>query len=360
VGNKWIQSRVLEALGRLDLTKLTEPQLLEALRAYQVCFIRMGKPHVGVDAIAGKLEALYPAKSSNVTRELCQLLVYLESDAVIARSLPLLEAAKTQEDQLFFIFTLRNLRDGWTQPQRESYFAWLNRAQQNYTGGASYKLFLKNVRQDATKTLSESEKLALAPLLKPPIEVAPSFEESENKPVKPFVRKWAMEDLVPRLERLKSGRSFESGKAAFAAVSCIKCHRFNGEGGASGPDITGAGKRFQPADLLEAIVLPSKVISDQYQAIEIITRKKQVVVGTVQEENDRQIVIRSSPLSTETETVKKDQIAQRRASKISVMPEGLIDVLTEDEVLDLLAYVRAAGDPKDEAFAKRTVTSQAP
>ena len=159
-----------------------------------------------------------------------------------------------------------------------------------------------------------------------------------------------MDDLTPKLVSSKAGRYFTNGKAAFNALGCIKCHRFNGAGGGSGPDISGVGNRFQPADLLEAIVMPSKVISDQYQATEIITKKKQVFVGTVSEENDDVVVVRPSPLSTATETVKKDQIAERRPSKVSIMPQGLIDVLHEDEVLDLLAYIRSAGDPKDPAF----------
>jgi putative heme-binding domain-containing protein len=169
-----------------------------------------------------------------------------------------------------------------------------------------------------------------------------------------------MQDLVPKLNRLKSGRSFENGKSAFAAVSCIKCHRFNGAGGASGPDITGAGNRFQPADLLESIVLPSKIISDQYQATEIITKNKHVAVGSVQSENEQQVVIRSSPLSSETETVAKGEIAIRRPSKLSIMPQGLIDVLSEDDVLDLLAYIRSAGNPKDPSFHTAGPTASTP
>jgi putative heme-binding domain-containing protein len=362
VGNKWVQPRILSALNRPDLATLTESQLLDILRAYEVCFARMGMPSdpAMTSTISKRLEALYPHKSTDVTHELCQLLAYLNVPSVITKSMPLLKDAKTQEEQLFYVFTLRNLREGWTKPHRETYFAWLNRAQQNYTGGASYKLFLKNVREDSIKTLGESEKLALGPLLKTPVEIDASAEDSKDVKPRKVVRAWEMKDLLPKLDKLNAGRSYESGKAAFAAVSCIKCHRFNGTGGPSGPDITGVGNRFQPADLLEAIVLPSKVISDQYQATEIITRKKQVFVGTVQEENDLAIILRSSPLSTETETVPKTQIAERRPSKLSVMPQGLLDVLSENEVLDLLAYVRAAGNPEDKAFQKSAVTSGSP
>src|SRR5439155_17592784 len=59
-----------------------------------------------------------------------------------------------------------------------------------------------------------------------------------------FVRDWTMEDLVPLLEQTKSGRSFASGHAAFKQVGCGQCHKFAGEGGSVGPDLTGVGKRL--------------------------------------------------------------------------------------------------------------------
>ncbi|MEO6436046.1 MAG: c-type cytochrome, partial [Tepidisphaeraceae bacterium] len=305
-----------------------------------------------------RLDALYPSQYADVNRELMQLLVFVESPNVITKSLALLGKATTQDEQLFYAFNLRNVRAGWTLPQREAYFNWLNRAHQNYTGGASFKLFLENVRKEAIDTLGDDEKLVLAPLLKAPMEVA--VAGADHLPTRKFVKSWEMADLTPALDRLKSGRSYESGKAAFVAVSCGKCHRFNGEGGASGPDISGVGNSFQAADLLEAIVLPSKIISDQYQATEIITKKKEVVVGTVHEENDDRVVIRSSPLSTATEAVAKKDIATRRPSKLSIMPQGLIDVLSEDEVLDMIAYLRSAGDANDPAFRKPPTQAAAP
>jgi putative heme-binding domain-containing protein len=358
VGNRSLQPRILGSLARLDLAKLPHDQLLDALRAYELCFIRMGEPTAPATAssIQSRLEALFPSESSDVNHELCQLLVYLKSPTVIAKSLALLDKAPTQEEQLFYAFNLRNIRDGWTLAQRQAYFKWLNHAQQSYTGGASYKPFLQNVKIEAIATLGDDEKRALAPVLKPGMELAFSGPDAAV-PARKFVRNWQMQDQMPQLDRLKSGRSYESGKAAFAAVSCIKCHRFNGDGGGSGPDISGVGSRFQPRDLLEAIVLPSKIISDQYQATEIITKSKRVVVGTIAEENDEKLVIRSSPLSTQTETVLKKDIAQRRPSKLSIMPEGLIDVLSENEVLDLLAYLRSAGDPRDPAFRPDTLTT---
>ncbi|MBA2706640.1 MAG: PQQ-dependent sugar dehydrogenase, partial [Gemmatimonadaceae bacterium] len=268
-GDKSLQPRVIEALDRLDLTKLTEEQQLEALRAYGLCFIRMGRPTDAVsNSLRSRFNSMFPHKSVSVTHELTELLVYLKSPTVVDKSMKLLDGAQTQEEQLFYAFQIRNLAIGWTPQLRDSYFRWLNRAQQNYRGGASFQLFLKNVRSDAVKTLSEQEKVAYAPLLKPVIEAPP--EAAAHIPARKFVRSWTMQDLALKLQQVKSGRSFESGKSAYAAVSCVKCHRFNGEGGASGPDISGVGARFQPADLLESLILPSKIISDQYQATQII------------------------------------------------------------------------------------------
>ena len=55
-------------------------------------------------------------------------------------------------------------------------------------------------------------------------------------------------------------------------MSCAACHRFAGEGGSSGPDLTSLGNKFTARDVLEAIIEPSKVVSDQFGG-SIVTRK---------------------------------------------------------------------------------------
>ncbi len=58
----------------------------------------------------------------------------------------------------------------------------------------------------------------------------------------------------------------------FSAARCVVCHRYSGEGGATGPDLTQLAGRFGAKDMLEAIIEPSKVISDQYKASVVETR----------------------------------------------------------------------------------------
>ena len=154
------------------------------------------------------------------------------------------------------------------------------------------------------------------------------------------------------LGKVETGRSFEKGKAAYIAAQCYKCHRFNGEGGDTGPDITGVGNRFNAQYILEAIVVPSKVISDQYQSSLVLTHQGEVFAGRIIDENDQKITIRTDPFAREMITVQKKEIEERQKSPVSEMPQGLINTLTKDEILDMVAYLRSAGKADDKAFKK--------
>src|SRR5437773_1709602 len=76
-------------------------------------------------------------------------------------------------------------------------------------------------------------------------------------------------------------RDFDHGRAMFAAANCFACHRFASEGGSFGPDLSGLAGRFSQRDLLEAITDPSKVISDQYQAVVIRKTDGETVTGRI-------------------------------------------------------------------------------
>ena len=341
-------SVVTDALARVPLDRVTEEQALEALRVYGLAFIRMGQPDPQTAArILGRLEPVFPSPSDAVNRELCQLLAYLESPTVVPKSMKLLGEALTQEEQVHYVVTLRNAKQGWTPELRRAYFGWINLAQQKFAGGHSFRPFLDNVRRDAIATLNPDEKKVLEEVLKGnPVEVA--LRDTQPRQ---FVHNWQMEDIVPLLPQADRGRSFDSGKAAFEAAQCLKCHRFNGEGGSTGPDITGVGNRFNARDLLESIILPSKVVSDQYQNVRIATAND-VIVGRIERDEPDRLVIRTHPLAGTTVEVKKSAIKDQRPDKLSMMPEGLVSVLKKEEVLDLLAYLRSGGNPRDGAFAK--------
>jgi uncharacterized repeat protein (TIGR03806 family) len=169
------------------------------------------------------------------------------------------------------------------------------------------------------------------------------------KPEHNFVRDWKMDELLPLLEQVNQGRSFEAGQIAFRQAGCGQCHRFAGEGGSVGPDLSGVGHRLSSRDLLEAIVLPSKIIAEGYATTEIETKSGEVVTGRLEREDDRVVVLR--PVAAEeVVTIRLTEIRHRALSKISNMPTGVVNTLSEAQVLDLLAYLISEGDSHHAAF----------
>jgi putative heme-binding domain-containing protein len=172
----------------------------------------------------------------------------------------------------------------------------------------------------------------------------------EMKPEQQFVRDWKMEDLLPVLEQVKRERSFEAGRLAFCQSGCSQCHRFAGEGGSVGPDLTGVGRRLSPHDLLESVLLPSKVITEGYATTEIETKSGESVTGRVEREDDRVVVLRPLSAMEEVVTIRRTDIRRRALSKISNMPTGIVNTLSEAQILDLLAYLISDGDSNHTAF----------
>ena len=138
-----------------------------------------------------------------------------------------------------------------------------------------------------------------------------------------------------------TGRDLNAGKRAYKAVKCAQCHRFDGEGGSTGPDLTGVGGRFDARYLLEAVLEPSKVVSDQYQAELILTDAGQVYNGRVTAEEETYLTVRTDPFGGATVDLPLDSILERVPSDTSEMPGELVSTLEKNEILDLIAYLRA-------------------
>jgi putative heme-binding domain-containing protein len=162
-----------------------------------------------------------------------------------------------------------------------------------------------------------------------------------------------MEELMSLTQSGLTGRDYKNGERAFGAARCVVCHRFVGQGGATGPDLTQAAGRFQLKDLVEAIVEPSKVISDQYRATQIVTDGGQVIVGRLLSETDSQVTILVDPEnSSKVREIPREEIDSLQPSKVSLMPAELINSLNQNEVLDLLAYLLSRGDATSPMFKK--------
>jgi putative heme-binding domain-containing protein len=122
---------------------------------------------------------------------------------------------------------------------------------------------------------------------------------------------------------------------------CAACHRFGGIGKDVGPDLTTIASRFKRRDVLESILWPSKVISDQYQPEVFELNDGKVVSGLVVRENATAVLVRTPENPEKPTVVTKAQITNRGPSTVSMMPEGLHEKLSPVELSDLLAFVLA-------------------
>jgi putative heme-binding domain-containing protein len=161
-----------------------------------------------------------------------------------------------------------------------------------------------------------------------------------------------MADLEGDLEKVGHGRNFAQGQDAVYGTLCLMCHRMGDEGGSVGPDLTAVASRYSRQVILESILEPSKVISEQYANTDITLKDGTMVTGRVVSETDDKIVLRPSMLALDTKEIAKANVKSRELSKVSPMLPGLVNTLTKEEILDLLAYFEAAGHADGAPFKK--------
>ncbi len=346
------QALVHSKLLSLDWEKLTVTERLELLRAYQLSFLRLGEgTSEGRNKIIAQLDPKFPSADGDgdIDKELARVLVYLNAPKIVDRCVEKLKSSGAADAQIHYAFCLREVKDGWTDSLREKYFQWFYDVA-TARGGASFGGFIENIRQVAIKQLSEEQKSGLGELVGAP--PAPKDPLADLAPRK-FVKAWTVSDLDTAAEKKKSGFDFERGRQMFAVAQCFKCHRFNGEGGIQGPDLTSSGGRFSTHDMLVAIVEPSKEISDQYEATQFLLDDDRTVVGRVANLNGNNLMIATNMLDPGNFTnIKRENIVEMRASRVSMMPSGLLDTLNEEEVLELLAYLKSGGNPQHAIYTK--------
>jgi len=133
------------------------------------------------------------------------------------------------------------------------------------------------------------------------------------------------------------------GKEMFAKANCIKCHQFLKEGQGVGPDLTSVRRRFQRKEIVESIVHPSKVMSDQYRSITVQTTGGLVYTGLPIKQGSEDKLMLLLPDATKLELAKSD-IDETTPATISVMPENLLRELSLTDVADLFAFLETSKD----------------
>ncbi|MCH2132931.1 MAG: DUF1080 domain-containing protein [Phycisphaerales bacterium] len=315
-----------------------------AMRVIALAMARYGPPSEPTrDAARDWVRQLSHRSDINTKRLAMELLVRLESPSLPAELVAVMESAPTQEDALHAALLLRLVPDDWSDDLRRRYLQWLY-DHRSITGGRSIGGFVKAIEAGARETWGPDHSARIEKLVQ---EQPPASRESH-----PRVNSWTVSAVEPHLPEMESGRDFASGRRAYRQARCFDCHRFHGTGGSTGPDLTGIGSRFTDRDLLEALIEPSKVIADQYEATMVIRTDDTIDTGRLLESNENQVILNVDPYGYETLAIPRSEVAEMLPSPVSTMPVGSLDVLELEEILDLMAYLQSSGDPSNASFAR--------
>ncbi len=142
------------------------------------------------------------------------------------------------------------------------------------------------------------------------------------------VQRWLTADVIAQADLIH-------GNALFSK-HCATCHRFFGEGGKIGPDLTGA-QRNNLDYMLENIIDPSASVANDYQMQVIVTTDGRVITGLIESDSLQSVTLLTT---TDRVVIPTDEIEQRTRSNVSIMPTGLLENLSEQGIRDLFGYLQ--------------------
>ena len=351
--NTELRDKMLAAMLAIDVAKLDTTSQLTYQRTLQIILSRFGRPDKAtVQKLIAAVDPLFPSPSPELNWILCETLAWLQSPTVAEKALALIEAAPTQEEQVQYARSIRMLKAGWNDDLHTDYFEWFLKAA-SYRGGASFDKFMQFIRNDAVASLNDQQKAELKEVLaKKPVKKS-ALENLGAIFADRTETKWSLGELSQTARTQLKQRDFVNGRKMFAAAGCYACHRFQNQGGMTGPDLTSAGRRYSAHDLLDQVINPSKVINDQFSAVIVATDEGQVHTGVVVNLNGDRLVLNTDLTDPNKRvSINRNTIDELVVSKTSPMPVGLFNRMTKEEILDLIAYLISGGDSEHEYFRK--------
>jgi putative heme-binding domain-containing protein len=333
---------------------------LRAIRALQLAVLATKAPAADLRTrVHAALASQFPAKDERLNRQLAVTLGWAGQPAAIAKILAAMpKGDESQQLQLHYVYVLRTMREGWTKEQKTQLIDWFQTAT-TWRGGASFPGFLNLLFDESLRSFDDGEKkLAyekvpkFAPLTEAEMAAAAqraaqfrgnarpqSPANSRARGVLAISREELFDELIFTPQR--TAPSLTAGKAAYEQV-CAACHRFGSIGTDIGPDLSAVASRFKKRDIVEAILWPSKAISDQYDVTMIETTDGQTLAGFVVSEQGNMLKMRTADTVGRAFEVEKSKVKKRTKSPVSMMPEGLVDELSQPQIQGLIAFLQTA------------------
>jgi len=319
--------QIVRALTRWDWEVLTAEQRLLLLQIYDVVLNRMGLPDVTEAAsVIEQIRPYIPNHDGAANCELSKLLFELQSklDDLIDRTLEFFVQTPTAMAQIHFALLWGRLDQLlWTEQQKRRLREVLDLYEVLATEIRHYKdiqKLVKNLRENIGITDADPSPLAARGVVK-------------QSTVKNLL-------LLATTDAIKH-RDLAKGRAAYRLAQYHTFRRLGGSEGTLGPsfslnDLAG---RFTSRDLLESIIEPSKMISDQYRLTLFVMNDGREICGQIVDLARRIYRVRTNPLLPfERMAIKHFEIEETIPSNVSLMPHGLLDSLQHDELIDWIAY----------------------
>jgi putative heme-binding domain-containing protein len=333
---------ILSRLVKLDWKVLSEDLILRVAHLYTICLPEAENPPK--KAILAQLHPLYPNQSDKINWALAPLLIELDPERAVSQTIALLETCNAPLQTVHYLHQLRHAKEGWAQAHRETHFRKLSEASGYVSDSRGLPGSLGRIKKDALTTLPEGERKAFETLASSKMKIPPLPDFTGRK----FISNWSAADFSKDLGFRPQERSLKKGKQMFALALCSRCHRLRGEGFPIGPDLSGVANRLGRKDLLQAIVTPSDTIAQNYRGDVLELTGGRTLIGQIIPTLDYRapyLLLAENPLQPDqAKKIPKEEVLQRKRSHLSIMPPGLLNNLTKEEILDLLAYLESSGN----------------
>jgi putative heme-binding domain-containing protein len=142
------------------------------------------------------------------------------------------------------------------------------------------------------------------------------------------------------------GRSVDIGRRLFTEATCLQCHKMKSEGGAVGPELTDVFQRAKGdrVALLRELLDPSHKIDPKYALFNVQTGDGRVYSGIVTDQNAETITVITNPDNPRPQVIAREEIDEMMKASTSMMPKGLLDRYTKDEIFEVLNFLERGGN----------------
>lgn len=163
-----------------------------------------------------------------------------------------------------------------------------------------------------------------------------------------IVQQWTLDDFAADLTAELPKRQPKAGQRIFQEATCVLCHKIGKQGRPVGPDLTDVFKRHkgETRSVLREILDPSHKVDPKYALYNVVTADGKVLSGIITKQDRGTITVVSNPENPKPQVIDRKDIEILKKSSVSMMPKGILDRFTRDEILDLLAYLKSVANAK--------------